>query len=55
MAELRSRLPYADLDGFDVHRRLASAADLFTVGLLARYVAWKLASRQAPPRTSPAC
>ena len=44
IAELRSRLPYADLDRFDGRRNLASLADLFTVGLLARYVAWKLAS-----------
>ena len=54
MAELRSRLPYADLDRFDGHRRLASLADLFTVDLLARYVAWKLALRgRARPRTPP--
>jgi acyl carrier protein len=44
MAELRSRLPSADLDGLDDHRRLASVADPFTVGLLARYVARKLAA-----------
>jgi acyl carrier protein len=42
MIELRSRLPYADLGGFDGHRRLESVTDLFTVGLLTRYVAWKL-------------
>jgi acyl carrier protein len=42
MVELRSRLPYADLREFDDHRRVESIADLFTVGLLARYVAWKL-------------
>jgi acyl carrier protein len=41
MAELRSPLPSA---GLDDHRRLASVADPFTVGLLARYVAWKLAA-----------
>jgi hypothetical protein len=42
MIELRSRLPYADLGAFDGHRRLESVTDLFTVGLLTRYVAWKL-------------
>jgi len=42
MGELRSRLPYADLDGFDHDRRLSAVPELFTVGLLARYVASKL-------------
>jgi hypothetical protein len=55
MAQLRSRLPYADLDQFDGPRRLVSLTDLFTVGLLARYVAWKLAcagGTDAPCRIS---
>jgi acyl carrier protein len=52
MVELRTRLPYADLDGFDSHRRLGSVADLFTVGLLARYVARKLAPTGGVPSTS---
>lgn len=47
MRELRSRMPYADLAAFAEHRRLSAVADLFTVSLLARYVAWKLA--QNPP------
>ena len=42
MAELRSRMPYADLGAFDQDRRLSAVSDLFTVGLVARYVAWKL-------------
>jgi hypothetical protein len=42
MGELRSRMPYADLSAFDHDRRLTAVPDLFTVGLLARYVAWKL-------------
>jgi acyl carrier protein len=42
MAELRSRLPFAELDGFDTDRRLSAVSDLFTVGLLTRYVALKL-------------
>src|SRR5689334_7091271 len=33
MAELRARMPYADLDGFDHDRRLAAVPELFTVGL----------------------
>lgn len=42
MSELRSRMPYADLDAFDQDRRLSAVSNLFTVGLMARYVAWKL-------------
>jgi acyl carrier protein len=42
MGELRSRMPYADLDTFDHDRRLTAVADLFTVDLVTRYVAWKL-------------
>jgi acyl carrier protein len=43
MRELRLRLPYADLDGFDRDRRLSVVTDLFTVDLITRYIAWKLA------------
>jgi acyl carrier protein len=42
MRELRSRMPYADLGAFDQDRQLRALADLFTVGLVARYIAWKL-------------
>jgi acyl carrier protein len=42
MLELRSRMPYANLDGFERNRRLSAVSDLFTVDLVARYVAWKL-------------
>jgi acyl carrier protein len=42
MRELRSRMPYADLSGFDRDRRLSAVSDLFTVDLVTRYVAWKL-------------
>jgi hypothetical protein len=35
-------MPYADLDGFDHDRQLSRIPDLFTVELIARYVAWKL-------------
>ena len=42
MRELRSRMPFADLGAFDHDRRLSAVRDLFTVGLVARYVAWKL-------------
>src|SRR5438132_4739661 len=42
MGELRSRMPYADLSVFDQDRRLTAVPDLFTVGLVVRYVEWKL-------------
>ena len=49
MDELRSRMPYADVEPFDQDRRLSAVADLFTVGLVVRYVAWKLGQRAADP------
>jgi acyl carrier protein len=42
MAELRLRMPYADLGAFDKDRRVKAVSDLFTVGLVAQYIAWKL-------------
>ena len=50
LSELRSRMPYADLDGFDHDRRLSGVPNLFTVDLITRYVAWKLGqSAEAGP------
>jgi len=42
MGELRSRMPYADLNGFDHDRKLGAVPDLFTVDMVTRYIAWKL-------------
>jgi acyl carrier protein len=42
IAEIHSRIPYADLTSFKYDRRLSAVPDLFTVGLVADYVAWKL-------------
>ena len=42
MAELRLRMPYADLAALDGDRRLSAIPDLFTVDLMTRYIAWKL-------------
>jgi acyl carrier protein len=42
MDELRSRMPYADLGSFEHDRRLSGVPDLFTVDLVAKYVAWKV-------------
>jgi acyl carrier protein len=41
MGELRLRMPYADLNGFDQDRRLIAVPELFTVDLMTRYIAWK--------------
>src|SRR6516164_3349047 len=54
MAELRSRMPYADLDRFDRDRRLTTVPDLFTVDLVTRYVAWKLGRGAATVSRDPA-
>jgi len=42
IADLRSRMPYVDLGSFESDRRLSAVPDLFTVGLVTRYIAWKL-------------
>jgi hypothetical protein len=42
MSQLHQRLPCADLDGFEHDRRLSAVGDLFTVDLVARYVASKI-------------
>jgi acyl carrier protein len=47
MAELRWRMPYADLSALERDRRLGAVADLFTVGLLNNYVAWRLGRGEA--------
>jgi acyl carrier protein len=42
MAELRTRMPYADLRDFDDYRHMNAIPDLFTVDLITRYIVWKL-------------
>jgi hypothetical protein len=44
-AELRLRMPYADLGDLDNDRRLGAIPDRFPVDLMTRYVAWKLSIR----------
>ena len=48
MVELRSRMPFADLEAFDKDRRLSAVSELFTVNLIARYVEWKLSQPPEP-------
>ncbi len=45
MAELRARMPFADLGQFEQSRDIAQISDLFTVELITRYVQGKLASK----------
>jgi len=51
MMELRLRLPFADLGALDPDRRLSAVTDLFTVGFVTRFIAWKLG--QAGPPNEP--
>jgi acyl carrier protein len=53
MVELRSRMPYADLDDFDQDRRLGAVPDLFTGGLVSLYVGWKLSPRVGTGANTP--
>jgi acyl carrier protein len=53
MGELRARMPYADLEAFEKDRRMSSVAELFTVGLIARYIAWKLGQGRPATASSP--
>ena len=45
LAELRSRMPFADLSEFERDPELNNISNLFTVALINRYVAWKLGPR----------
>lgn len=43
LAELRSKMPFADLSGFEKDPSVAKLSDLFTVDLITRYIHGKLA------------
>ena len=45
MAELRARMPFADLRQFEKSRDIAQISDLFTVELITRYVQGKLQTK----------
>ena len=45
LAELRARMPLADLSALEKDRRVGRIGDLFTVALVARYVQGKVAAR----------
>ncbi len=43
LAELRSRMPFADLSKFEQNPELSAISDLFTVEMITRYIEGKLA------------
>src|SRR3954454_1066735 len=44
LAELRQRMPFADLSKFEQNPEVSNLSDLFTVELITRYIQGKLAS-----------
>jgi acyl carrier protein len=42
LAELRARMPFADLSSFEKDPRVAGISDLFTVEMITRYIQGKL-------------
>ena len=44
LAELRVRMPFADLTEFEKDRRVSHFGDVFTVDLIARYIQGKVAA-----------
>ena len=42
LAELRARMPFADLSGFEKNPEVSQISDLFTVELITRYIQGKL-------------
>ena len=44
LAELRARMPFADLAKFEKNPELAAISDLFTVEMITRYIQGKLAN-----------
>src|SRR3984893_1724846 len=45
LAELRARMPFADLSSFEKNPDVSGISDLFTVELITRYIQGKLESR----------
>ena len=42
LAELRARMPFADLSGFERNPEVSAISDLFTVEMITRYIQGKL-------------
>ena len=47
LAELRAKMPFADLSEFERNPEASKISDLFTVALLTRYIQGKLAGQKA--------
>ena len=45
LAELRARMPFADLSKFEQNPELSAISDLFTVEMITRYIEGKLSSK----------
>jgi acyl carrier protein len=50
LAELRARMPFADLSKFEQHPEVSAIGDLFTVEMITRYLQGKLTSFQGTQR-----
>ena len=50
LAELRRRMPFADLSKFEKNPEVSNLSDLFTVELITRYIQGKLAAERAELR-----
>ena len=46
LAELRERMPFAELDDFEKDPEVGKISDLFTVDLITRYIAGKLEAKR---------
>jgi len=46
LEELRTRMPFADLSGFEKNPEVSKLSDLFTVDLITRYIHGKLAAQR---------
>ena len=53
LAELRRSMPFADLTDFGKNPEVTRIDDLYTVGLVSNYVAWKLARNSEVDRAGP--
>ena len=49
LAELRARMPFADLGEFEKDPQLGQVGDLFTVDLITRYIGRKVGAQQVAP------
>src|SRR5438105_11628298 len=47
LAELRARMPFADLDEFEQNPEVGAISDLFTVDMITRYIQGKLGQPSA--------